>query len=287
VVSRIRVRGSIGGATRGGRIGQVRGFAAHDVVIEGVDMNGQGESATGGESNQAVRDGSPGYVGNIRWAFINCRMIAGAYGWLGTFYHVAILNCTMYAGAATRAQAGIVEGWALRMTGGPIAIVDSRIQTTRYTVIRTQSSNQPDELCYIGRSTIVGVAEGRALWMWNDLNNPGVTPGLAQIVEDCDFYTWTSGGCGFGFEITNVDLAYSRIRRCRFFNGGSATASQSTLNSIAAGGTGSHDYSDSNTFLPLPATEPAWPGPGDPRLVPLPNGWSVIAGESPCPGLVW
>lgn len=279
---RIRIRGSTDGS-RGGRMGQLRVIDASssDIIVEGVDLNG--DSGYGGaETNQAVRiDSSANRV-----CFVNCRFISGGYGWLGGAQHVVIANCNMYAGAATRTQAGFVEGWGIRNSGGPIVIVDSRIQSTRYAIIRAQAIGNAGELLYISNTKVVAVAEGRSMWMWNNLNN-GPWFGQGAIVENTDFYSYTAGGCGFGFELLGNNVNYSRVRNCRFYSGGAATVDQSALTAAENSYTGDHDWTVGNTFFSLPGTEPAWTGPGDPRLVPLPSGLTLISGEGACPGLVW
>lgn len=264
-IARVRIRGE-------GRMGQLRATPGTagiytDVVLDGVSMNG--DSAFGGaETNQAFR------VDVTRFAVLNVRAIAAGYVWLGGAKHVVIANSNFYHGAATRAATGFAEGWGIRNTGGPITIVDSRIQGTRYHNIRAQAVNSTDEtLLYITRSTIVGAAEGRTAWLWNNLNN-GPWFGRGAILERNDIYTYSAAGCVFGAEISSANVTWSRIANNRFFGGGGAVFSGVNAN---GGGT------EGNVFAAL-SSLPAWAGPGDPTQVPLPNGMAVIAGEWACPG---
>jgi hypothetical protein len=269
-IAKVRIRGSTPGTHSGGRMGQFRAAPGAagiytDVVIDGIDLNGD-SSLGGGETNQAFR------VDVTRMAVLNSRVIAAGYTWLGSARHVVIANSNFYHGGATRAATGFAEGWGIRNTGGPFTVVDSRIQGTRYHNIRTQSVGGSGELLYIGRSTLVGVAEGRTAWMWNNLNN-GPWFGQGAIVEGNSIYTYAAAGCGFGAEISSANVTWSRVANNRFFGGGTAVFGSVSANS---GGT------EGNTFAAL-GSLPAWSGPGDPRQVPLPNGMAVIAGEGQCP----
>ena len=278
MVSRIRVRGPTPGQRSGGRLGQLRlrdGVA--DVIVDGVDLNGAANFGNAAEENQAFRVGSVS-----RMAVLNCRVIAAGYTWLGSASHLVIANTNFFHGAATRAATGFVEGWGIRNTAGPMTIVDSRVQGTRYHNLRAQSVDGPAELLYVTRSVFVGVAEGRTAWLWSNLNN-GPFRGDGAILEGNDIYSYSAPGCGFGAEIAAPDVQYSRLRNNRFFGGGSAVNSQAMLNGLASSYVGDHDWSVGNTFATLPAQLPAWAGPGDPTLIPLPNGLVRISGEGTCP----
>ncbi len=279
-IVRVRIRGPVPGTHSGGRMGQFRDFnLVTDVILDGIDING--DSGFGpGETYQALR------VGATRMAILNSRIIAPGYLLLGGARHLFIGNTNMYHGASPRSQVGFVEGWGIRNGAGPITIVDSRIQGTRYHNLRPQSEGGTGELLYVGRSTLVGVAEGRTAWMWNNLGAGGNAPnanGQGAIIENSNIYSYAAPGCGFGEEINAMNVTFSRIRNNRFFGGGTAVFTQSGLDSAAAqGATGSHDWTVGNTFAPLTAL-PAWGGPGDPTQVPLPAGMTLITGEGSCP----
>ena len=270
-VSRVRIRGPVPGTHSGGRMGQYRDFnLATDITIDGIDMNGD-SAFGGGETNQAFR------ATGTRLAVINARVIAAGYIWLGDASHVVIVNSNFYHGAATRAATGYAEGWGIRNTRGPVTIIDSRIEGTRYVNIRVQSVGGAAELLYVSNSVLVALHEGRTAWLWSNLGN-GPWTGQGGIIEDSQIYTYSSGSCGLGQEIEAVNVTNNE-----FFGGGNAVFTQAYLNQEAANGAqpGDHDWTVGNTFSPLGAL-PAWGGPGDPRAVPLPGGLALSNGESPC-----
>lgn len=284
-IRRVRIRGSEDGLTHGGRCGQIRdyiniissGTIVEDVVLDGVDINGA-STYGGGETNQAFR------VSLTRMAVLHCRVIAPGYTWLGDATHVLIADSNFYHGGATRAAAGFVEGWGIRNGAGPFVIVDSRIQGTRYHNFRVASHGNAGELAYIARSTLVAVAEGRTAWLWNNLGNAPLGSGQGAVIDDCDIYSYTVGGCGFGAEISATSCDYSRVQNCVFHSGGSAVMTQAALDAQAGSQTGDHDYSVGNSFVAIDDAGdlPAWAGPGDPTAVPLPGGLTLITGEAPC-----
>ncbi len=277
--ARLRIRGSSDGSTRGGLVGQIFTEGSTDIILDGVDINGGNSSGV----TQSVRFAGTG----PDHAFVhNCRIIGEAQAWLGAGRHIMIANSNLYGGARTRAANGFVEGNTFRHADGPVVIVDSRLQSTRYNTIRTKPEGSGSWVEFYYNTDIVSVAEGRHSLMWNNLNSDS-NRGLASIYDSCRLYSYTDGGCGLGFQMDIEDLDFSRVRNCVFYNGGSATIDQTGLNSIAAGGTGDHDWSVGNTFAAIPGSEPAWGGPGNPRSVPLPTGDTPIVGEGSCPGLVW
>ena len=279
--SRIRVRGPVVGSHSGGLMGQLRDFGGNtDVTIDGIDMNGHADFGAVAEGNQVFRTSCS------RMAIMNTRAIAAGYLWLGSARHVIIANCNLFHGAAARADVGFVEGWGIRNTGGPITILGSRVQGTRYHNIRAQSDDGVDELLYIGSgSVLVAVHEGRAAWLWNNLNNTS-TEGNGAIIEDSKIYSAAQPGCSFGHEISAPNCIYTRVRNNEFFSGGNSNYTQAYLDTQAAnagGSPGDHDWSVGNAFFPL-GELPAWGGPGDPTLIPLPAGLALeLNGESPCP----
>ena len=257
-------------------MGQLRDFGAGtDITIDGIDLNG--DSPYGGaETNQAFR------VATNRIAIVNTRAIAAGYIWLGDARQVVIANSNFYHGAATRSEAGFVEGWGIRNSGGPVTIIGSRIEGTRYHNIRVQAVGSLGELLYVSDSVLVAIHEGRTAWLWNNLNN-GPFTAQGAIIEDSKIYTYTSSGCGLGQEISARDVTYSRVSNNHFFGGGNAVFSQRYLNQQAANGgqPGNHNWSVGNTFTALTRLPP-WTDPGDPRDIPLPNGLVLNTGESPC-----
>jgi len=283
-LSRIRIRGTVPGTHSGGRMGQYRDFeGVTDVIIDGVDLNG--DSGFGGvETNTVFRTGAR------RFAVLNVRAIAPAYVWLGSASHAIISNSNFYHGAASGTIVGTTQGgWGIRNLRGPITILNTRIEGTRFVNIRTQASGSPDELLYVADSTLVALHESRTAWLWSNLGN-GPWNGRGAIIENSDIYTYSAPTCWAGAQIQAINVGYSRIRNNRFFGGGGAVFTQAFLNAEALlGGSppGDHVWSEGNTFQPLTGL-PAWEGPGDPTLVPLPAGLVLNrAGDSPCPPPSW
>jgi hypothetical protein len=272
-LARIRIRGD-------GRIGQYRDFGrVSDVTIDGIDMNG--DSGFGGsETNQAFR------ISSTRVAVLNVRAIAAGYVWLGNARHVVIANTNLFHGASTAAHVRYPGAWGIRNTAGPITIVDSRIQGTRYNNLRAQSTGGAEELLYVARTTFVNTAEGgRVAWLWDNLGSGGSAPnanGQGAIIEDSAIFSYGAPGCGAFADLRATNAAYSRIRRNQFFSGGTINWSQTTLNRMEKLPAGDHDWTVGNTFMPLTALPP-WSGPGDPTQIPLPRGLPLsISGADPC-----
>jgi hypothetical protein len=281
---RVRIRGESPGQHSGGLMGQLRTGAMSDLIVDGIDINGAANYGPS-EDNQAFRPN-----GVVRFAVLNTRVIAGAYGFLGRADQVFIANTNMYHGAATRAEVEQTGGWGIRMTGGPLTIVDSHIGGTRYVQIRTQSEDLECEQMYIEGSVLEATAEARSLWLYNNLNNCSPCRGDAAIVTDTDFYTYAQS-C-FTEEINAEDVEYSRIQNNRFHGAGLAVFTQEELDATAAAATGDHDWSGGNTFDTWASQAvPTWDGPGDPREIPLPDGLTLVRGDTTgyqgdpsCPG---
>lgn len=262
-LARIRIRGE-------GRMGQYRDYdLVSDVVIDGVDMNGDGQWTGTGEGITVFR------LNATRAAVLNVRAVSAGPIWLGDARHVVIANSNLYHGAATRAAVGWAEGWGVRNSSGPLVIVDSRIQGTRYHNLRVHTHSRPGELLYVTRSTLVAAAEGRTTWMWTNLGQG--TRGQSGILHDNDIYTYSN--CWAGFEIGTTDVDHAAITNNRFYGGGNAVGSQAYLNAAVRGG----GAATGNTFAPLVAF-PAWSGRGNPLDIPLPAGMTFQNGEGACPG---
>jgi hypothetical protein len=273
-VARTRIDG-------GGRHGQVRAWpGCADLTIAGTSNNGD-SGFGGGETNQAWR------IDCTRVALLDTRSIAPGYNWLGGARHLIIARSNFFHGAATRAATGFVEGWGIRNAGGPITIVDSRIQGTRYNNLRAQSSGRQGELLYVARSTFVNESEGgRAAWLWSNLGN-GPWNGQGAIIEDSAIYSYAAPGCGSSngayMDLSAPNVTYTRLRRNRFYSGGGSSWSQQVLNGMAKLAGGDHDWSVGNTFAARPATLPPWGPGGDPTQIPLPTGIvASLRGETPC-----
>lgn len=305
---RVEIIGALDGS-RGGLVGQIRGQCIEpsvctDLIVDGLDLNADGDFGTNGEQWQ-------GFRGNFTRAFIhNVRGIAPAYMSQTGWQNVLFANCNFYAGAVERADVGYPEGWAFRDPSGPIYFVDCpRIQTTRYHVIRPYTNDLPGEYFFMKNCNLVNVNEGQIGWLWNRLSEPAWGYGLAAIIEDCGIYQAQSSTCDFGpfgqiFD--QITCTYSRVRRNTIYSGGTGnnvTSSQSWLDDtrtlaiaaqnadsllIAAGraplASDAHVVNDGNIFATL-TTLPPWSGPGDPTTITLPNGWTLDTGSALCPAV--
>jgi hypothetical protein len=268
-LARIRIRGD-------GRMGQYRDHASvSDVTIDGIDLNGD-SGFDGAETDSAFR------IASTRVAVLNVRATASAYVWLGDARQAVIANSNLFHGAATRdALGGDIGGWGIRNTGGPLTIVDSRIQGTRYNNLRTQPAGRGGDLLYVARTTFVNTAEGgRVAWLWDNLGNSRAN-GQGAIIEDSAIYSYGPPGCASYTDLRAPNVTYSRIRRNRFFSGGSINWSQAVLDSMEKLPAGDHDWSVGNTFERLAAL-PDWGGPGDPTQIPLPRRLSFSLGAGAC-----
>lgn len=286
-IARLHVRGQVAGQHNTGMFGLFKtSGTCTDIVLEGLDSDGDSTFFGAGWQHRCFHMGD--HLGGIatRVACLYLRCIAGGYVWLGAARHVLIAACNWYGGGMTRDDAGYVEGWTFRAHEGPITIVDSIFASTRYHQIRPAAQDDTgDELLYCGRSKLIALAEGKAVWAWNNL---GLSEGVGEgfILEDSEIYSYADAGCPSSYEISVTDCAYSRVRNNDFFGGGTAVYSQAILNSAAGDGggdPGDHDWTVGNTFTALGAL-PAWGSTGDPTAIARPGGGSWIAGEDVCPG---
>lgn len=265
-LARIRIRGE-------GRMGQYRDYdRVSDVVIDGLDMTGDSAFTGTGEGITPFR------ISATRVAVLNVRATSAGPIWLGSAKHVVIANSNLYHGAATRAAVGWQEGWGIRNVGGPITIVDSRLEGTRYHNLRPQSATGQGELFYAARSTFVASAEARTIWIWNNLGQTS-TFGNGSVFEDNDIYAYAAPGCMFNAPGLGAEhVTYSRLTANRFYGGGQITFSQAVIDAATR-----QAQSAGNVFAPW-SSYPAWRGRGDPRELPLPAGLQYARGEGACAG---
>lgn len=256
--ARVRISG-------GGRMGQYRDNGnTTDVTIDGVEMNG--DSGYGGaETNQVFRTGA------TRIAVLNVKAISPWFVWLGNAKQAVIANSNLFHGATP--STGSEGGWGIRNAGGPLTILDSRIQGTRYNNLRMQPGGV-DDLLYVARTTFVNVVEGgRVAWLWDEL---GSGNGEGAIIEDSRVYSGPN--CGYP-DLIAPRAQYSRVQRTQFFG---SVFSQATLSGMRKLTGGDHEWTVGNTFAPLAAL-PAWAGPGDPTTIPLPGNLPLaVRGSGAC-----
>jgi hypothetical protein len=284
--SRLRIRSTVAGTRcTGCRIGQVRtSDNTTDVILDGVPSNGDTPFSTA-ETNQCFRFSSS--TTTTRVGIYRSSCLSAGYCWLGSSAHTLVIDTNMVCGAETRAQVGYGEGWAIRNQNGPLTILRSRIQTTRYAVIRTQPQSSGGEYLFIAGSEIINTAEGRALWIWQDLGSLSDQP-LAAIVRDNNIYGHSESGCfSQGIDINNTvspDTAYSRVHDNDFHNSGSTVYSQAYLNTQEASVTGGdHDWGTGNTFASWTSVPSFTVNASiDPESMPLPSAGTVSYGEGSC-----
>jgi hypothetical protein len=323
VRSRILIEAAVGAAVRP-RVGQFRiggGSAGDenfctDIVIDSIDTNGHsrysgGAEGVGGEDQQCFR-------GAAERVFIhNVRGIAAGYCFQIKVHHLCIANSNFFGGAVARADLNYAEGWNLRINAGPLSLIDSSFETTRYHVLRPHTYNEDRELLYVKNCDLINLSEGKIGWLGNRVETPAWGYWLGSIVEDSRIYVGSRAACvSGGFSIGQVlsldTTTFSRIRNNTIYSGGtdnSLTFSSSNLTSERATAI-SNQNGDSLLVsagrAPLPADahssdadlatnsfatltgHPGYAGPGDPRDVPLATGYgfTLISGEGVC-SAVW
>lgn len=290
---RIRIAGSVDGLTHGGTVGQIRSDSATtDVIVDGVDVNSSGNY--GAPTREAF------LINATRVAILNVRAIAPSFCWEGTNYHVFVANTNMYCGAEQKTSA-TDPGWSFRNLGGPITIVDSHFESTRYVTVRAQSNNGAGELLYVGNSTIVERAEKGLFWFWDGVGNCPSCVGDGAIVEDSFLYGYAAGGaCGGSAEImmsggnpSCVHSAYTKMNDNHFYSGATAwtqttiNANETTCDAAGKVADFGKDTSGAGNVFATWTANPSWDGPGDPRDVPMVGVTGVANGEDACPGFAF
>lgn len=306
--SRVRIRGSTDGS-RGGRVGQIRGQCiapdiATDLIVDGVDINGDGAFGAG-ESDQ-------GFRGNFIRAFIyNVRGISAGYFSQTGWQNVVFANCTFFAGAATRAAVGYVEGWGFRDPTGQIYFIDCDIQTTRYHVLRPYTYDTDSEYLFVKNCRIINLSEGKMIWAGNRLSEPAFGYWWAAVIEGNSLYSGRDSGCSNGDAqlISLNSCTYSRIKNNTIYQQGTGNIENWDVTDLQAERDLAISVANADTTLvsrgraPLPSDahssnadlntntfstltgHPGWRGPGDPRDVPLPSGYTLAEGEGSCPAI--
>lgn len=306
---RVAIIGALDGS-RGGRVGQIRAQCiapdlSTDLIVDGVDVNGAGSFSPNAEQWQ-------GFRGNVTRAFIhNVRGISPGYFAQAGGINWVIANTTMFAGASTRTDVGYVEGWGWRSNAGPLYFIDCDLQTTRYHVLRPHTDDGAGEYFYVKNCRIINLAEGQMIWGWNRLSEPAFGYGFATVVEDSFLYSGAQSGCGNGDSqvISLNTCTYSRIRRNTLYSNGTGNRENRTLANLTADRDLAISLANADSTLisrgraPLPSDahssdsdistnsvatltgHPGWRGPGDPRSVPLPSGFTLAEGEGTCPAI--
>lgn len=311
--ARIRIRRPTGEA-RGGRTGQIRSIGTgtgggyhSDIIIDGVDNNGQSNFGGPDEDNNCFYLGA--HTPAHRRIFIhNVRGLCGSHLGYMDFNHTLIANCSLRSSAVNRTTSGDAEGWGIRGYGTPLVIVDSHLETTRYHVIRPNTWNNDNEYFYLARSKIVNLSEGKIGWLGLKLTDPAWGFYWGAWVIDCDIYAGADSTCNSsgddGEPFLSYNCTYTRIKNNRFYVGGTANVitwdvTDMTTDRNAAISVCNADATlVSNGRAPLPSDaqssdadlatntfytltgRPSWGGCGDPTGITLPNGWSLDNGNT-------
>ena len=311
--SRMRIRKPVG-ESRGGRTGRLTlwgtgsGGGRHsDIIIDGVDNNGQSSFGNPGEDNQCFNFGDNSANKHQRLLIHNVRALCGASLGFMDVDHTLIARSSFRSSAVNRTTAGTAEGWCIRGFGTPMVIVDSHLETTRYHVIRPNTYDNANEYFYLARSTLYAGSEGKIGWLGNKLGDPAFGFWWGAWVTDCDIFSAATPTCISGNKGQLLDPShstYTRVRNNRIFSAGTgnditwAGADLTTERNSAISRCNGDATLISRGRAPLPADahssdadlatntfftltgRPAWGGAGDPTGITLPNGWSLNNGNT-------
>lgn len=251
-IRRVRIRGTAPGSHSGGLIGRITFLApAADVIIDGVDLNG-----------------ADGEGGNLLWHFaagvqrlavVNVRGHASGPGSLHNGTDIVIAGSRLMTGARPREVNGYPEGWGIR-AGDRLVVFDNRIDGTRYHRVRVHPEHGAPQYAWVANNLFVDPHEARIV---SAFNRDGRTLRYAAIWAHCNRVYAHSTCMAPSFE--GKDANYAMLTSNVFF--GSITE-ELQRGMQAAHGPG-RDYLSGNRFSPWQAP-PAWDGPGDPTVIPLP-----------------
>ncbi len=253
--SRVRIRGPVPMTHSGGRVGQVVYMSnpTSDIIIDGVDLNG--EDGEGGAGLFQINFGA------TRGAIINVRGHATGGGSLqGASTDLVIAGSTFFTGARPRIENGSPEGWGLR-GGDRVVVFQNYIAGTRYHRVRVHPAEGATQYAWIVENVFVDPYEARIASAMN-IGGPAevrIDGFWAQCNEVYAHSTCMTGS----FDGTAAD--YAQLTHNSFFG-----SIDEALQTYLQGQYPSQDYLTGNAFGTW-APPPAYPGPGDPREVPLPD----------------
>jgi hypothetical protein len=301
---RIRIR-KADADERGGTIGQLRVWqlssgSTTDLIIDSIDVNGEGNFGGAAENNMAFV-----FNDSQERIFIhNVRALCGqALGFMQA-NHIMIAASSLRSSAVDRTTASRNEGWCYRGHGTPVVIVDSHLETTRYHVFRPNTNNVDNEYLYVKNTKLVNLSESKIGWLGNRLADPSFGYWRGAWVTGCEIYSAADSTCagGGGTESQVLSLStctYSRITNNTIYSGGTGNAITWALSNLTSERNSAISSANADTTLvgtgraPLPSdahssdtelatntfstltAKPAWGGAGDPTGITLPNGWTL------------
>jgi hypothetical protein len=270
-VQRIRIRGTTPGSHSGGLIGMITFLApAADVIIDGVDLNG-----ADGEGGSLLWNFPRGVE---RLAVVNVRGHSAGPGSLQqTGKDIVIAGSRLMTGARPREVNGYSEGWGIR-AGDRLVVFDNRIDGTRFHRVRVHPEDGGPQYAWVADNVLVDPHEAR---IFSAFNRGGQSLRYAAVWAECNRVYAHSTCMPPSFD--GKDANYAMLTSNTLF--GSIT--EELQRSVQAAHGPGRDYLSGNKFSRWQAP-PAWDGPGDPTVIPLPpvkpSRHNPAHASAPCPG---
>jgi hypothetical protein len=255
---RVRIRGAVPGAHSGGLIGRIT-FASTsaitDIIIDGVDLNGD-DGRGGNLLWDFVRAAERVAVVNIRGHSVGPASLDQQGG-----VDIVIAGNRLMSGARPREVNGYPEGWGIR-AGGRIVVYDNRIDGTRYHRVRVHPEAGPVQYAWVANNTFVDPYEARIFSVFNASGHTSYR--YAAVWAVCNRVYAHSKCMSPSFDGMHAD--YAMLTHNTFFG----TITEATQRALQAAHGPGRDYLSDNTFSAW-QPPPAWEAPGDPTTtVPLP-----------------
>jgi hypothetical protein len=267
---RVRIRGTTPGQHSGGVVGSIvfLSAAAADVIIDGVDLNGE-----------------DGKGGNLLWHFagrvqraavVNVRGhgVGAIAVQRGT--DIVIAGNSLRSGARTREENGYLEGWGIR-GGDRLVVFDNRMEGTRYHRVRVHPEPGPPQYAWLADNVFVDRHEARIFSAFNTVGTPHRYAGVWAVCNR----VYAHSTCLLP-SFDGQHAGYARLTSNAFFGSFSETLQRALQQQHGSG----RDYVSGNRFSAW-REPPAWDGPGDATAVPLPpirpERHNPRLGFKPCP----
>lgn len=255
---RVRIRGTTPGVHSGGVIGNIVFLSnpATDVIIDGVDLNG--DDGNGG-----------GWLWNFGWpaervAVVNVRGHAVSDGGgMNGGVDVVIAGNRITTGARPSEVVGAGGGWGIR-GGDRIVVYDNRIDGNRFHRVRVHPIAGRLQYAWVANNTFVDPHEARIFSTWNLDMNKNNLDRYAAVWAICNRVYAHSTCMPASFD--GQHASYAMLTSNTLFGSMTENTRRNLQDHLGPG----HDYLSGNKFSPWQAP-PAWEAPGDPTTtVPLP-----------------